>query len=110
MNFFGYHTISVFSKPQLHNLKMDYNKISIKKFNMKTIKEGDSILILGKKSTGKSSLVLDIIDNTKIQKGIIFSEIEELSSFYKKINEKNKVNIHTKYDINVISNLITDIF
>lgn len=58
MNFFGYPTISVFSKLQLHNLKMDYNKISIKKVNIKTIKEGDSILILGKKSTGKSSLHL----------------------------------------------------
>jgi hypothetical protein len=63
--------------------KKDLPQIKIKRFDMENIKRDSTILIIGKRRTGKSVLIADIMKHMRdIPKGIVFSGTESVNPFY----------------------------
>lgn len=61
----------------------DTFNINIRQFDMKKIQKDSSIVLLGKRRTGKSFLVKDILYNHKdIPLGMVISRTEHLNAFY----------------------------
>lgn len=89
-----------------------YN-VSLKKFNMNQIKfnktsdskSGPVIVLIGKRNTGKSYLVRDILyHNQDLPVGTVISGTEDVSPFYEYMIPK--IFIHHEYSSNFIQNLI----
>ena len=85
--------------------------LELKKFNMNSIKfnpqssEGPVIIILGRRGTGKSVLIKDILYyHQDIPVGTVISGTEEGNGFYNKIIPK--VFIHHEYNTVIIENLL----
>ena len=79
--------------------------IQIKKFNPKSIEPNRIVLFIGKRNTGKSTLVKDILwHNRKIPMGMIMSPTEESNCFYQ--NMVPDLFIYNDYDPGVIEKLI----
>jgi GTPase SAR1 family protein len=60
--------------------------LRVRRFNMTTLKEHSIIVILGKRNTGKSTLIKDILYHRQsIPTGVAISGTEEANSFYSNI-------------------------
>jgi hypothetical protein len=80
-------------------------EIQIKKFNMDKITSDKVVVLIGKRNTGKSYLVKDILYHHKnIPVGQAISGTEAANSFYGKIIPK--VFIHEEYSAQIIQNII----
>lgn len=69
---------------------MTSNTLKINKFNLSKIKPTDNILIIGRRQTGKSVLIKNILHslNHKINGGIVISLSEQLKNEYKYFPDK----------------------
>ena len=86
-------------------------KFNISKFNMAKIKfdkiqkEGPTIILIGKRNTGKSFLVRDILYHHRdIPVGTVISGTEEVNPFYSKMMPK--MFIHYEYSTYFIENVL----
>ena len=80
-------------------------EIQIKKFNMNKITSDKVVVLIGKRNTGKSFLVKDILFNHRnVPVGQAISGTEAANQFYGKIIPK--VFIHEEYNDQIISNII----
>ena len=87
-------------------LTNDFDKISLKRFKIKSILPDATILILGRRRSGKSFLVRDIFyHHQDIQSGVIFSGTEEASPFFGDFIPDSF--IHPEYDPELIDNILT---
>lgn len=83
----------------------DLDKLSLRKFKIKTMIPNASILLLGMRRTGKSFLVRDIFYHHKnIPKGIVFSGTEDANPFFGDFIPDCL--IHTEYDSGIINYLM----
>ncbi len=79
--------------------------IQIKKFDIRKLSDNRMSLIIGKRGTGKSWLVRDLLHHYRdIPAGIAISETETANHFYNKIIPS--VFIYDEYKSSIISNLI----
>lgn len=79
--------------------------LKLKKFNMKQIKEDEIIVVIGKRNTGKSFLIKDLLYNHKeLPIGTVISPTEAANSFYSDIIPK--MFIHYEYSEELLANLI----
>jgi len=85
---------------------MDIKSVSLKKFDMSKLKEDSVVVLLGKRRSGKSILVKDILyhKRNKVQIGSVISNTDHLSKFYEKFIPK--ILIHNKYKGGIIKNMI----
>jgi len=83
----------------------EFEKLSLKKFKIKSILPDATILCLGKRRSGKSWLVRDIFYNHRhIPSGVVFSGTEEASPFYSDFIPD--CFIHPEYDPEIIDSLM----
>ena len=83
----------------------EFEKLSLRKFKIKSILPDATILVLGKRRSGKSFLVRDIFYNHKyIPSGIVFSGTEEASPFFGDFIPD--CFIHPEYDPELINNIM----
>lgn len=76
-------------------------RIQLEKFNLSTIMPNSTILVLGKRRSGKSWLLRDICYNHKsVSYGVVFSGTEEASPFFS--NFIPDIFIHSRYDRNLL--------
>lgn len=81
------------------------SKIKLKKFDMKKLKDDSVVVLLGKRRTGKSVLVKDILHSNKdIPCGVIISPTEEASPFF--VDFVPHIFLFPEYDKNIIGNVI----
>lgn len=83
----------------------EYEKLALKKFKIKDLKPDSTILILGRRRSGKSFLTRDIFyhhDNIPI--GIIFSGTEEANPFFGEFIPDSL--IHPEYDPELVESFI----
>lgn len=79
--------------------------IQLKKFNPKTIEPNRIILFVGKRNTGKSTLVRDILyHHRKIPCGMVMSPTEESNEFYK--NMVPDIFVYNDYDPEAMRKMI----
>ena len=79
--------------------------IALKKFNMKNIPDGSVIVLIGKRKTGKSILVKDLLYYHKdIPVGTIISGTEGSNKFYSSIAPS--IFIHNEYTPEVVHNFV----
>ena len=79
--------------------------IRLRKFDMKTLKAGSVVVLIGKRETGKSFLVRDILYNHKdIPIGTIISGTEGANSFYSHMVPS--IYIYGEYEPQIIDNVI----
>ena len=84
---------------------MKNKKIAISKFDIKSILPDSTILILGKRRTGKSWLIRDIFYNHKeIPAGIIFSGTERANPFFSDFIPDTY--IHSEYDPELVKKIL----
>jgi hypothetical protein len=75
----------------------EYEKLSLKKFKIKNLKPDATILILGRRRSGKSFLTRDIFyHHAEIPIGLIFSGTEEANPFFGEFIPDSL--IHPEYD------------
>src|SRR5574343_339094 len=75
---------------------MKNNIIRIKKFNPMKLKAGEDVcLIIGKRNTGKSYLLKDLLYyiHNKFDIATVFSKTEHLNKFYEKFVPKMLINM-----------------
>ena len=64
-------------------MNADFEKLSLKKFKIKSLSHDATILCYGKRRSGKSYLARDIFFNHKeIPMGLVFSGTEEANPFF----------------------------
>ena len=79
--------------------------IRLRKFDMKTLKAGSVVVLIGKRETGKSFLVRDILYNNKdMPIGTIISGTEGANSFYSHMIPS--IYIYGEYEPQIIDNVI----
>ena len=80
-------------------------EISLKKFDINEIKHDKVVVFIGKRDTGKSFLVKDLLYNhNSIPVGQVISGTEAANQFYSKIVPK--IFIHGEYKSEIISNIL----
>jgi hypothetical protein len=80
-------------------------EISLKKFDIKDIKHDKVVVLIGKRDTGKSYLVKDLLFNhNNIPVGQVISGTEAANQFYGSIVPK--IFIHGEYKAEIISNML----
>lgn len=83
----------------------EFEKLSLRKFKIKSILPDATILVLGRRRVGKSFLVRDIFYHHKyIPSGIVFSGTEEASPFFGDFIPD--CFIHPEYDPELINNMM----
>jgi hypothetical protein len=79
--------------------------LELKKFDMNMITDDKVVVLIGKRETGKSFLVKDLLFHHKdIPVGSVISGTEGANSFYSKIMPS--IFIHGEYNENIISNVL----
>jgi hypothetical protein len=74
----------------------------LKKFDISQIKSNGSLIVIGKRNTGKSFLVSDILYNHRdIPFGTIISDTESSTKFYEDI-----VHVHNEFSGQIIENVV----
>lgn len=82
------------------------NYSKLKKFNLEKLIVGDNIFIVGRRNSGKSTLISKIINFFKdVPVEIVISPTETLERFYNKDN-KPITHIHHEYDTSLIGRMI----
>lgn len=85
----------------------EFDKIDLRKFKIKTMAPDSTILLLGRRRSGKSILVRDIIFNHReIPLGLVFSGTEEANPFFGEFIPD--CFIHSQYDPQLVQNLIAN--
>lgn len=83
----------------------EFEKLSLRKFKIKSILPDATILILGRRRSGKSFLVRDIFYHHKdIPSGVVFSGTEEASPFFGDFIPDSF--IHSEYDPELIDSIM----
>ena len=83
----------------------EFEKLSLKKFKIKSILPDSTILILGRRRSGKSFLARDIFFHHKnIPSGVIFSGTEEASPFFGDFIPD--CFIHSEYDPELVDTIM----
>lgn len=80
--------------------------IQIEKFNILSIKNDSKIIIIGKRSTGKTTLVNNIISHLTIDKFNIFNSYANFRNEYQ--SNKNNYIEHLEYTENIIDDTVLD--
>lgn len=80
--------------------------MEVKKFDMNTIKPGKVILMVGKRNTGKSTLIVDVLHHLKnqIPCAVCVSGSEDGNGFYKQYMPD--IMIYNEYDPNIIQRTV----
>lgn len=79
----------------------------LQKFDIKKIKMGDNIFIVGKRSVGKTTLVGKILNaHPDIPVGTVVSPTESLERFYTNFVDTSKTIIHKSYNSCIIGSFI----
>lgn len=87
-------------------MNRDFEKISLKKFKLKNLLPNATILLLGRRRSGKSFLAKDIFYHHRdIPQGIIFSGTETANPFYGDFIPDTF--IHSDYIPSVVANILT---
>jgi len=80
-------------------------KLELKKFDIRNIKDDSVILFIGKRNTGKSFLVKDIMHNFKnLPVGVVISPTESSNHFFEDFIPG--MLIYDNYDPNVIQRFV----
>ena len=80
-------------------------EISLRKFDINEIKHDKVVVLIGKRETGKSFLVKDILYNhNSIPVGQVISGTEAANQFYGSIVPR--IFIHGEYKAEIISNML----
>lgn len=88
----------------MSNRIRDFN-IKLRKFNMNRITKDNVIALLGRRGTGKSTLVKDILYHVKdIPVGTVISPTEEVNQFYSSIVPP--VFIHSMYNPSIVDKFV----
>ena len=83
----------------------DFEKLALRKFKMKNILPDATILILGRRRSGKSFLTRDIFYHHKnIPSGVVFSGTEEASPFFGNFIPDSF--IHSEYDPELMESIM----
>jgi hypothetical protein len=86
-------------------IKMDAQSVKLRKFNMKDVQQDSVVIFIGKRRTGKSTLVRDLLwHHRDLPMGTVISGTEESNSFYGSIIPP--MFIHGEYSPAVISNFV----
>lgn len=86
-------------------IERDFEKLSLRKFKMKNILPDATILILGRRRSGKSFLTRDIFYHHKnIPSGVVFSGTEEASPFFSNFIPDSF--IHSEYDPELMESIM----
>jgi len=89
----------------INMLLNEFEKLALRKFKIKSILPDATILILGKRRSGKSFLARDIFFHHKnIPSGIVFSGTEEASPFFGDFVPD--CFIHSEYDPELIDSIM----
>ena len=84
----------------------DFEKLSLKKFKVKSMVHNATVLLIGRRRSGKSYLVRDIFYHHKdIPLGLVFSGTEEANPFFGQFIPDSF--IHSEYDPTLVENLMT---
>jgi hypothetical protein len=84
---------------------MDAQSIKLRKFNMKDVQQDSVVVFIGKRRTGKSTLVRDLLwHHRDLPMGTVISGTEESNSFYGTIIPP--MFIHGEYSPAVIANFV----
>lgn len=84
----------------------DFEKISLTKFKLKSLSPDATILLIGRRRSGKSYLAKDIFFNHKdIPMGLVFSATEEANPFFGDFIPDTF--IHSEYNPNLINSLMS---
>lgn len=84
---------------------MEFEKISLKKFKVKSMVHNATILLLGRRRSGKSYLVRDIFYHHKdIPLGLVFSGTEEANPFFGGFIPDSF--IHSEYDSQLVDGML----
>ena len=87
-------------------VKNDIDELVLKKFDMKSLLPNATILLLGRRRTGKSFLTRDIFYNHRdIPQGVIFSGTEEANPFYGDFIPDTF--IYPKYDADTVEAILS---
>jgi hypothetical protein len=87
-------------------MKNDFGNVELKKFNIKNILPNATILLYGKRRTGKSFLARDIFYHHRdIPKGLIFSGTEDASPFFGDFYPD--CFIHSEYDPEIVKTALS---
>lgn len=86
-------------------ITQEFEKLSLRKFKMSTLSPDATILLLGRRRSGKSFLVRDIFYHHRhIPKGVVFSGTEEASPFFSDFIPD--LFIHSEYDPVLIEGIL----
>lgn len=86
-------------------IKMDAQSVKLRKFNMKDVLQDSVVIFIGKRRTGKSTLVRDLLwHHRDLPMGTVISGTEESNSFYGSIIPP--MFIHGEYSPAVIANFV----
>jgi hypothetical protein len=84
----------------------DYDRVDLRKFKIKSMAPDSSVLLIGKRKSGKSILVKDIMYNhSTIPCGLVFSGTEDANPFFGEFIPDSF--IYSKYDPQLVKTLIT---
>ena len=84
---------------------MDAQSVKLRKFNMKDVQQDSVVVFIGKRRTGKSTLVRDLLwHHRDLPMGTVISGTEESNSFYGSIIPP--MFIHGEYSPAVIANFV----
>lgn len=84
----------------------DKDKIPIREFKLDELCENPSIVVLGKRGSGKSNFNRNILEKYYDIPATVISPTEQYNPFYCEI--ENVKNIHYKYDKSIIQNRCTE--
>lgn len=83
----------------------DSSTFSVRKFDIKKIKKDSIIVVIGKRNTGKSFLVRDILyHNSDIPMGTVISHTDHLNKWYQKFIPP--ILIHKRYSPEVLDRIL----
>lgn len=99
-----YYLYKMYMKNYDKNEKIS-NSLSL--FNLSEISVGDNILIIGRRCTGKTTLINKILEYDKnIEPGIIVSPADSFERHYEKKYIENEIIIHHQYTSYLMNNFI----
>ena len=85
----------------------EYDKLDLRKFDMKSMLSDATVLLSGCRRSGKSFLLRDMFyHKSEIPAGVVFSKTEEASPFFGKFIPDSF--IHTKYNPEIVQSILTN--
>jgi hypothetical protein len=78
-----------------------------KEFDIKTMHDSPNVLVIGKRSTGKTTLLKHIKDKLSLNNGLIFSGTAEAE--YQCYNNDNGMRLHKEFDSEILGNYLNTV-